>query len=162
MPHHSPQRRLVQLAIAERRYHRQPKAAQLFSQIGHQSISSWVGREDGTNKKPRPSGGGLGSAGFQKFQRAGSQIPRGGGFFNSATTHGIVIIGEWCGLPRAMSTVLACGSYYEPFTTGGTKKSRARRARLRYWPREADTITFQEGLLNARATGGGGQMRNTN
>src|ERR1700760_2755442 len=34
------------------------------------------------------------------------------------------------------------------------------KARLRYWPREADTITFQEGLLNARATGGGGQMRN--
>ncbi|MBM7485325.1 hypothetical protein ABIB75_006026 [Bradyrhizobium sp. GM2.2] len=31
---------------------------------------------------------------------------------------------------------------------------------LRYWPREADTITFQEGLLNSRATGGGGQMRN--
>src|ERR1700760_2335517 len=34
------------------------------------------------------------------------------------------------------------------------------KARLRYWPREADTITFQEGLLNSRATGGGGQMRN--
>ena len=32
---------------------------------------------------------------------------------------------------------------------------------LRYWPREADTITFQEGLLNARATGGGGHMRDT-
>src|SRR6478735_12689885 len=31
---------------------------------------------------------------------------------------------------------------------------------LRYWPREADTITFQEGLLNSRATGGGGHMRN--
>ncbi|TWC00574.1 hypothetical protein FBZ93_105372 [Bradyrhizobium macuxiense] len=30
---------------------------------------------------------------------------------------------------------------------------------LRYWPREADTITFQEGLLNFRATGGGGHMR---
>jgi hypothetical protein len=28
-----------------------------------------------------------------------------------------------------------------------------------YWPREADTITFQEGSLNPRATGGGGQMR---
>src|SRR6201986_1093910 len=42
------------------------------------------------------------------------------------------------------------------------KKSRAQRARLRYWPREADTITFQEGLLNSRATGGGGQMRNAN
>ena len=32
---------------------------------------------------------------------------------------------------------------------------------LRYWPREADTITFQEGLLSARATGGGGHMRDT-
>jgi hypothetical protein len=42
------------------------------------------------------------------------------------------------------------------------KKSRAQRARLRYWPREADTITFQEGLLSFRATGGGGQRRNAN
>jgi hypothetical protein len=33
---------------------------------------------------------------------------------------------------------------------------------LRYWPREADTITFQEGLLSFRATGGGGHMRNAN
>ncbi len=33
---------------------------------------------------------------------------------------------------------------------------------LRYWPCEADTITFQEGLLSFRATGGGGQMRNAN
>ena len=41
-----------------------------------------------------------------------------------------------------------------------TEKSRTRRPGLRYWPREADTITFQEGLLNSRATGGGGQMRN--
>src|SRR6516162_8890019 len=40
------------------------------------------------------------------------------------------------------------------------KKAGPERARLRYWPREADTITFQEGLLNARATGGGGQTRN--
>src|SRR5207253_9493865 len=42
----------------------------------------------------------------------------------------------------------------------GQKKAGLVRARLRYWPREADTITFQEGLLNVRATGGGGQMRN--
>src|SRR3984885_10976093 len=28
---------------------------------------------------------------------------------------------------------------------------------LRYWPREADTITFQEGLPSPRVTGGGGQ-----
>src|ERR1700759_2082318 len=42
------------------------------------------------------------------------------------------------------------------------KKSRAQEPGLRYWPREADTITFQEGLLSVRATGGGGQMRNAN
>jgi hypothetical protein len=42
------------------------------------------------------------------------------------------------------------------------KKPDSREPGLRYWPREADTITFQEGLLNARAAGGGGQMRNAN
>jgi hypothetical protein len=40
------------------------------------------------------------------------------------------------------------------------KKSRAQRARLEVLASEADTITFQEGLLSFRATGGGGQMRN--
>ena len=39
------------------------------------------------------------------------------------------------------------------------KKPGPREPGLRYWPREADTITFQEGLLNCRATGGGGHMR---
>ena len=39
------------------------------------------------------------------------------------------------------------------------KKPGPREPGLRYWPREADTITFQEGLLSARATGGGGHMR---
>jgi hypothetical protein len=42
------------------------------------------------------------------------------------------------------------------------KKAGLEEPGLRYWPREADTITFQEGLLSARATGGGGQMRNAN
>jgi hypothetical protein len=42
------------------------------------------------------------------------------------------------------------------------KKPDSQESGLRYWPREADTITFQEGLLNFRATGGGGQMRNAN
>src|SRR5579862_5581283 len=42
------------------------------------------------------------------------------------------------------------------------KKPGSREPGLRYWPREADTITFQEGLLSSRATGGGGQMRNAN
>ena len=41
------------------------------------------------------------------------------------------------------------------------KKPGPREPGLRYWPREADTITFQEGLLNHRATGGGGHMRDT-
>jgi hypothetical protein len=40
------------------------------------------------------------------------------------------------------------------------KKPGSKEPGLRSWPREADTITFQEGLLNVRATGGGGQMRN--
>jgi hypothetical protein len=39
------------------------------------------------------------------------------------------------------------------------KKAGLKEPGLRYWPREADTITFQEGLLSFRATGGGGQMR---
>jgi hypothetical protein len=39
------------------------------------------------------------------------------------------------------------------------KKPGPKEPGLRFWPREADTITFQEGLLNVRATGGGGQMR---
>jgi hypothetical protein len=43
--------------------------------------------------------------------------------------------------------------------TTDVKKSRARKPGSRYWPREADTITFQEGLLNHRVTGGGGHMR---
>jgi hypothetical protein len=42
------------------------------------------------------------------------------------------------------------------------KKPGSREPGLRYWPREADTITFQEGLLNFRAAGGGGHMRDTN
>jgi hypothetical protein len=40
------------------------------------------------------------------------------------------------------------------------KKPGSKEPGLRQWPREADTITFQEGLLSVRATGGGGQMRN--
>jgi hypothetical protein len=39
------------------------------------------------------------------------------------------------------------------------KKPGSNEPGLRYWPREADTITFQEGLLNSRATGGGGHKR---
>jgi hypothetical protein len=42
------------------------------------------------------------------------------------------------------------------------KKPGSQEPGLRYWPREADTITFQEGLLSTRATGGGGHMRDAN
>jgi hypothetical protein len=41
------------------------------------------------------------------------------------------------------------------------KKPGSKEPGLRYWPREADTITFQEGLLSARIAGGGGQKRDT-
>ena len=44
--------------------------------------------------------------------------------------------------------------------TGCEKKPGSNEPGLRYWPREADTITFQEGLLNLRVTGGGGLVRN--
>jgi hypothetical protein len=42
------------------------------------------------------------------------------------------------------------------------KKPGSKEPGLKYWPREADTITFQEGLLSVRVAGGGGQMRNAN
>ena len=42
---------------------------------------------------------------------------------------------------------------------GKEKKPGPKEPGLRYWPREADTITFQEGLLNRYVTGGGGHMR---
>jgi hypothetical protein len=35
---------------------------------------------------------------------------------------------------------------------GSQKKAGLEEPGLRYWPREADTITFQEGLLSFRAT----------
>jgi hypothetical protein len=54
----------------------------------------------------------------------------------------------------------------EDDVTGGVrgpqKKAGLEEPGLRYWPCEADTITFQEGLLSFRATGGGGHMRNAN
>jgi len=37
------------------------------------------------------------------------------------------------------------------------KKPGSKEPGLRYWPIEADTITFQEGLLNRCFAGGGGQ-----
>src|SRR5438876_12301881 len=46
--------------------------------------------------------------------------------------------------------------------TGCEKKPGSSEPGLRHWPCEADTITFQEGLLSLRATGGGGQMRDAN
>ena len=38
------------------------------------------------------------------------------------------------------------------------KKPGSKEPGLRYWPREADTITFQEGLLSFRATWRRGDM----
>src|SRR5215211_6552197 len=52
--------------------------------------------------------------------------------------------------------------YHFSGSCSGAKKAGLEEPGLRHWPREADTITFQEGLLSVRATGGGGQMRNAN
>ncbi|MGY3440274.1 hypothetical protein ACVW17_000275 [Bradyrhizobium sp. USDA 4473] len=55
-----------------------------------------------------------------------------------------------------------CGTFLHDIEVKGhtdEKKPGSSEPGLRYWPREADTITFQEGLLNFRATGGGGHMR---
>src|SRR6267154_2026363 len=48
------------------------------------------------------------------------------------------------------------GNYVRLVAGFTKKKPGSKEPGLRYWPREADTITFQEGLLNSRATGGGG------
>jgi hypothetical protein len=42
------------------------------------------------------------------------------------------------------------------------KKAGLEEPGLRYWPREADTITFQEGLLNISRHWRRGTMRNAN
>ena len=72
-----------------------------------------------------------------------SEAPGRGPFFEIAA-HEFVIIGEI--MMDAVQSVNA-----------QQKKPGSKEPGSRYWPREADTITFQEGLLNFRATGGGGQ-----
>src|SRR5690349_3526808 len=81
MPHQPPQRRLVQFAAAERGHQRQPQAAQLFSQVTHGPCPS-CGAGDGTNKKPRPNGGVLGSVGLVENSARAIASPREGTFFH--------------------------------------------------------------------------------
>ena len=60
---------------------------------------------------------------------------------------------------EAVNRVRICGGLaYMPHE----KKPGSKEPGLRYWPREADTITFQEGLPSSRATGGGGQCATRN
>jgi hypothetical protein len=59
----------------------------------------------------------------------------------------------------SMKEDLSVRRFVDEKDLGSKKKPGPREPGLRYWPREADTITFQEGLLNCRATGGGGHMR---
>jgi hypothetical protein len=80
--------------------------------------------------------------------------------FDKAAVHELVII--------TYHFRTAASAHHETIPGNSTenqqpeKKPDSRESGLRYWPREADTITFQEGLLNTRATGGGGQMRDAN
>jgi hypothetical protein len=60
----------------------------------------------------------------------------------------------------AAHAIFHCGGVTKCFKKSRAKKAGPKRARLEVLASEADTITFQEGLLSFRATGGGGQMRN--
>ena len=110
---------------------------------------------DGTNKKPRPDGGVLGIGLFAKYSAHAISSPREGTFFRQRydtrnRDHARMMIVT----PQPVN-----GGHFSPRALV-QKKAGLEEPGLRYWPREADTITFQEGLLNVRATGGGGQMRN--
>src|SRR6201989_3602047 len=83
------------------------------------------------------------------------------GFSSTAAVHEFVIID--CRLRTAASAAASRNSRRKNLQKStARKKAGPEEPGLRYWPREADTITFQEGLLSTRATGGGGQMRNAN
>ena len=84
------------------------------------------------------------------------EVPEWGPFFEAIAAHRIVTIEKSWSLAAELSTHL---KRLQP----DAEKSRAQTSPAKVvGPREADTITFQEGLLNFRATGGGGQMRNAN
>src|SRR5712672_2763707 len=174
MPHQPPQRRLVEFAIPERRDQRQPEAMQGSlkigslkigsSKIGSSKVSHWSislrlsRRRD--NKKPRPDGGVLADRCWRSLSRASISSPRKGSFFRRRCDahigdHSAMMIGDAQSVNVGITTqrvTLRCRK----------KKPGSSEPGLRYWPCEADTITFQEGLLSFRATGGGGQMRNAN
>ena len=84
--------------------------------------------------------------------RAKIRGPRMGAFFRDDCARLRDHLEMMRGMPKAVNT----RGRRKP---NWTEKKPDPKARLRYWPREADTITFQEGLLNHRATGGGGHMR---
>ena len=88
--------------------------------------------------------------------RAKSEAPGWEPFFETIA-HDFVIIAESCGVCLELS-IHAQGEDEKGEARPDEKKPDPK-ARLRYWPREADTITFQEGLLNRHVTGGGGHMR---
>src|ERR1700681_3054041 len=57
---------------------------------------------------------------------------------------------------------LSTGGIYASAVTRTQKKAGLEEPRLRYWPREAHTITVQEGLLNISRHWRRGTMRNAN
>lgn len=88
------------------------------------------------------------------FASAFRRRPMREDFFDCIFPHEFVIMtgSRWWRLDPSVVATARCHL--------GEKKAGPQEPGLRYWPREADTITFQEGLLNFRATGGGGQIRN--
>src|ERR1700688_306238 len=101
-------------------------------------------------KKPRPDGGVVADRDWREVYRARrSEAPGTGAFFDNAAMRGL-IVGKSCAAEPNLSTRGAGTAVCK--ISKDQKKAGLERARLKVWPREADTITFQEGLLSARTT----------
>ena len=169
--------KLVEFAVAKRCHQRQPEALQ-WRRSCRVMVHLLGGEpETGHKKNPVQTAGFWDRRGRAVYRARRSRVPGRGTFFDDRAAHEFVIMSDDDGgaarcQPRTVDDVL-CGDRKDMATTNRSdiscgeairtkKKPGSREPGLRYWPREADTITFQEGLLSSRATGGGGQMRNAN
>ena len=162
VPDQPAQRRLVEFAVAERRDERQPEALQLRSKVSHGPSPLGGEPETGPIKNPVQTAGFWGSVVREVYRARRSPVPGRGPFFDDSCARirdhvRMMMAGDVNVNPRNHDRVDE-----HDRERRDKKKPGSKEPGLRYWPREADTITFQEGLLNFRATGGGGHMRNAN
>ena len=151
MPDQPAQRGFVEFAVAKRRDQRQPQALQQLvdRQWSVMVHLLWGEPETGPIKNPVQTAGFSGSRGCGSLSRASISGPRKGTFFRRQSCARIRDhVRMMMARRRAMSRIRekhrqACAKWRTR-----KKKPGSREPGLRYWPREADTITFQEGLLN--------------